>query len=180
MGAPRNLARRLLHAALRLAPANCLEWVEAMLSELEYIEGEWPALFWALGCTTAIFRQCLLEWGAQVGKYLGDLLGIRQFEEENKVNSTGKKTLGVLAGAGIALALGVGMFFLAHPIANMLQAVGIQKSMWSHLLSVLVPTELVLIVAAVLLWKRRTPVAVGILVTCAVMAIHVGVSLASR
>jgi hypothetical protein len=180
MGAPRNLARRLLRATLQFAPPNCREWAEAMLSELEFIEGEWPALFWALGCTTAIFRQCLLEWGAQFGKQLGNLLGIRQTKEENKMNSAGKKTLGVLSGAGIALALGVGMFFLAHPIADMLQAVGIQKSMWSHLFSVLVPTEVVLIIAAVLLWKRRAPVSVGILVTCAVMAIHVAVTLASR
>ena len=96
------------------------------------------------------------------------------------MNSTGKKTLGVLSGAGIAIALGVGMFFLRNVIAEMLLAVGIQKSMWSHLLSVLAPTELVLIIAAVLLWKRRTPVAVGILVTCAAMAVHVAVTLASH
>jgi hypothetical protein len=180
MSAPRNLARRLLRAALQFAPPGCREWTEAMLSELEFIEGEWPALFWALGCTTAIFRQCLLEWGAQFGKQLGNLLGIRPIKEENKVNSTGKKTLGVLSGVGIALALGVGAFFLRNVIADMLLAVGIQKSMWSHLLSVLAPTEVVLIIAAVLLWKRRTPVAVGILVTCAVMAIHVAVTLASH
>ena len=180
MCAPRTLARRLLRAALQFASPACREWAEAMLSELEFIEGEWPALFWALGCTTAIFRQCLLEWGAQFGRQVGNLLGIRQTKEESRMNSTGKKTLGVLSGVGIALALGVGAFFLRDVIADMLQAVGIQRSMWSHLLSVLLPTELVLIVAAVLLWKRRAAVSVGILVTCAVMAIHVAVTLASR
>ena len=180
MGAPRSLARKLLRAALQFASPACREWAEAMLSELEYIEGEWPALFWALGCTTAIFRQCVLEWSTQLGNQLGRFLGIRQTKEESKMNSTGKKTLGVLSGVGIALALGVGAFFLRDVIADMLQAVGIQRSMWSHLLSVLMPTEVVLIIAAVLLWKRRAPVSIGILVTCAVMAIHVAVTLASH
>jgi hypothetical protein len=180
MGAPRNLARRLLRAALQLASPGCREWAEAMASELEYIEGEWPALFWALGCTTAIFRRCLVEWGAQFGKQLGDWLGIRSIKEENKMNSTGKKTLGVLSGAGIAVALGVCMFFLRNVIGDMLLAMGIQKSMWSHFFSVIVPTEVVLVIVAALLWKRRAPVSVGILVACAVMAIHVAVTLASH
>ena len=96
------------------------------------------------------------------------------------MNSTGKKTLGVLSGVGIALALGVGAFFLRDAIADVLAAVGIQRSMWSHLLSVMLPTEVVLIVAAVLLWKRRAPVSIGILVTGAIMAIHVAVTLASH
>ena len=96
------------------------------------------------------------------------------------MNSTGKKTLGVLSGVGIALALGVGAFFLSHPLSKMLASVGVPRTMWSHLLTVLLPTELLLVAAAIWLWRRRTPMAVGILVTCAVMAIHVAVTLATR
>jgi hypothetical protein len=180
MGAPRTLALKLLRAALQCAPAASREWAEAMLVELEYIEGDWPAFFWALGCTTAIFRQCLREWSIQFVRQIGKILGIQTNREEKTMNSTGKKTLGVLSGVGIALALGVGAFFLRNVIADILQAVGIQRSMWSHLLSVLMPTEVVLVIAAILLWKRRAPVSIGILITCAVMAIHVGVTLASH
>jgi len=52
--------------------------------------------------------------------------------------------------------------------------------MWSYLLTILLPTELVLVAAAIWLWRRRTPMAVGILVTRAQMAVPVAVSLTTR
>ena len=152
-----------------------------MLRELDFIDGEWPALFWALGCTTVIFRECLSAWATWLWKQFTTLFGIRSSQEENKVNSTGKKTLGVLSGVGIALAIGVGAYFLRHLIASMLRAVGIPLTMWSHLLSVLFPTEAILVIAAIMLWrKKHAPIAIGILVTCFVMAAHVVVTLTSR
>ena len=186
MGAARSLAGKLLRAMLRHAPEERRAWVEAMLRELDFIgldrkHGDWAALFWALGCTSAIFRECLRGWGTWLWKRCMDLLGIRPVKEENKMNSTGKKTLGVLAGIGIALAFGVGMFLLRNVIADMLQAVGIQRSMWSHIFSVIVPAEEIVVVAAILLWRRRlAPVAVGLLLTGFVMAAHVVVFLVSR
>jgi hypothetical protein len=180
MGAVRNLAAKLLRVSLRLAPEASRAWAEAMLHELDYIDGEWAALFWALGGTTAIFRHCLREWSFGLGRVIGSLLGIQSIEGERKMNSTGKKTLGVLSGVGIALVLGVGAFFLSHPFGKMLASMGVPRTMWSHLLTILLPTELVLVFAAIWLWRRRTPMAIGILVTCALMAIHVAVSLASR
>jgi hypothetical protein len=180
MRAGRSIAATVLQAALRLAPQASREWAEAMLRELDYIDGEWTALFWALGCTTAIFRQCFREWSLSLGRAIGNLLRIRSIQEGNTMNSTGKKTLGVLSGVGIALVLGVGAFFLSHPLAKLLASVGVPRTMWSHLLTILLPTELLLVGAAIWLWRRRTPMAVGILVTCAFMAIHVAVSLASR
>jgi len=181
MGAARNLAAKLLRAMLKYAPQEKRAWVEAMLRELDFIEGEWPALFWALGCTTAIFRECLREWGSWLWKQFANLFGIRPIQEENKMNSTGKKTLGVLSGIGIALALGVSFFFLRHVISDMLLAVGIPRTMWSHILSVILPAEVIVVVAAILLWrKKRAPVAVGLLLTGFVMAAHVVVSLVSR
>ena len=97
------------------------------------------------------------------------------------MNSTGKKTLGVLSGMAIALALGVGAYLLRYVIANMLQAVGIAPTMWSHILSVIVPTELIVVAAAILLWRRRrAAVAVGLLVPALVMGAHVVIFLVSR
>jgi hypothetical protein len=178
MGLGRNLAAQLLRALLRYAPEERRAWVEAMLRELDFIEGEWPALFWALGCTTAIFRECLRGWGMWIRKQFAELFEIQSNQEDNKMNSTGKKTLGGLLGAGLALALGVGAYLLRFAIANMLQAVGIAPSMWSHIFSVIVPTELIVIVAAILLWRRkRTAVAVGLLVPAVLMGAHVVISL---
>jgi hypothetical protein len=190
MGAGRSLAARLLRLMLRYAPEERRAWVEAMLRELDFIgfdddpkssKGEWAALFWALGCTTAIFREFLRGWGTWLAKWCLKLLGIRSEREGDKMNSTGKKTLGVLAGIGMALALGVTLFFLAPSIANMLHTVGVPRTMWSHLLTVLLPAEVIVVVAAVLLWRRRyAPVAVGLLLTGFVMAAHVAVMLVMR
>jgi len=186
MGAPRTWAEKLLRAMLSLTPAERRAWVEAMLRELDFIgldqkHGDWAALFWALGCTGAIFRECLRGLGAWLLKQCANLLGIRPSEEGNKMNSTGKKTLGVLTGIGIALAFGVVMFLLRNVIADMLLAFGVQRSTWSHILSVILPTELIVIGAAILLWRRqRAAVAIGLLVPAALMGAHVVVFLASR
>jgi len=186
MGRVRTLAERLLRAMLRHAPEERRAWVEAMLRELDFIGldsewGEWAALSWALGCTTAIFRECVRGWGTWLGKRCLNLLGVQSEKGEKKMNSTGKKTLGVLAGVGLALALGVSLFFLRNVIADMLLAVGIPRTMWSHILSVIVPAEAIVVVAAILLWrKRRAPIAVGMLLTGFVMAAHVVVTLATH
>jgi hypothetical protein len=186
MGAARTLAEKLLRAMLRCVPEEKRAWVEAMLRELDFVGldskwGEWAALFWALGCTEVIFRECLRGFGTWLLKQCASLFGIRPSEEENKMNSTGKKTLGVLSGMGMALALGVGLFFLRNVIADMLLAVGIQRTMWSHILSVILPAELIVVAAAILLWRRhRAPIAVGLLLTGFVMAAHVVVSLVIR
>lgn len=186
MGAPRTLAERLLRALLRCAPEERRAWVEAMLRELDFIgldsrHGDWAALFWALGCTTVVFRECLSEWAEWLGKQCASLFGIRSTREESKMNATGKKTLGVLAGVGIALAFGVGLFFLRNVIADVLLAVGIQKSMWTHILSVILPAEIIVVVAAIVLWrKQRAPIAVGMLLTGFVMAAHVVVTVATH
>jgi len=181
MGLPRNLAEKLLRQLLRFAPEERRAWVEAMLRELDFVETELAALFWALGCTTAIFRECLRGWGAWLKKQYAELFGIQRNEEGNKMNSTGKKTVGVLAGMAIALGLGVGAYLLRNVIADALMAVGIQRSMLSHILSVIVPTELIVVVAAILLWRRkRAAVAVGLLVPAVVMGAHVVIFLATR
>ena len=62
MGTPRNLAARLLTAVLRYAPPESREWASAMLRELDFIEGDWPAFFWALGSAAAIARHAASNW----------------------------------------------------------------------------------------------------------------------
>ena len=97
------------------------------------------------------------------------------------MNETGKNTLGVLIGVVSALALGVLAFLLRNVIADALATMGIQRSMMSHILSVIVPTELIVVGAAVLLWRRkRAAVAVGLLVPALLMGAHLVVHLASH
>jgi hypothetical protein len=181
MGLPRNLAARLLRALLRYAPPERRAWAEAMLREMEFIEPEWDALFWALGCTTVIFRECLGELALWIRTQLAQFFGFRQIEEENNMNATGKKTLGFLSGMGIALALGVVAYLLRYVIADILKAFGIPPTMWSHILSVMLPTEIIVIGAAIVLWQRkRVAVAVGLLVPAVVMGGHVVLFLANR
>jgi hypothetical protein len=181
MGAARTFAARLLRAMLRHAPEERRAWAEAMLGELDYVEGEWAALFWALGCTTVMFRAWLSAWCDWMRERLATFLGLKKEREGTKVNSTGKKTLGVLSGIGIALALGVGAFFLSPTIARLLQSVGVPRTIWTHLLTILVPTELILVAGAIWLWRnRRAPVAVGLLATGLVMAGHIVVFLIQR
>jgi len=181
MSAVRKFASWLLRSALRYSPEESRDWAEAMLRELDFVESDWAALFWALGCTGAITRECLRGWGTWLLKQCADLLGIQPNKEENKMNSTGKKTLGVLAGVGITLALGFGGFFLRHAIGDMLLAVGIQKTMWTHILTVILPTEIIVVVAAIVLWrKQRAPIAVGMLLTALIMGVHVVVSIATH
>jgi hypothetical protein len=56
MSAIRRLASRLLRAAARHSSSATQDWANAILRELDFIEGDWAALFWALGGAAAIFR----------------------------------------------------------------------------------------------------------------------------
>ena len=42
----RGFAVWLLNAVLRHAPEHCQQWASAMLRELDFIEGDWAALFY--------------------------------------------------------------------------------------------------------------------------------------
>jgi hypothetical protein len=52
----RRLASAILAAAVRWASPAVREWGNAMLREMDLVEGDWAALFWALGSATALFR----------------------------------------------------------------------------------------------------------------------------
>jgi hypothetical protein len=72
-------------------------------------------------------------------------------------------------------------FLLSNGIANILLAMGIPRAMWSHILTIMLPVEIILVVAAIVLWRRqRAPVAIGLLVPAVGMAAHVAIFLSSR
>jgi len=52
----RRLASAILTAAVRRASPGVREWGNAMLREMDFVESDWDALFWALGSATALFK----------------------------------------------------------------------------------------------------------------------------
>jgi hypothetical protein len=168
MGAPRTLAAKLLRAVVRLAPRESRDWAFAMLRELEFIESEWGTLFWALGSTTAILRHVVSAWRGWFR---------RNSNKEAHMNNTGKRALGVGLGMLSALAL-LGCAFAVLRIAALLfPGLGIEHTEWTHWLAVIVIPEAIFVAATVMLWRKRGPVAAGILAMALVVALHVAVHL---
>ena len=171
MGTPRRVAARLLEALLRLAPAGSRDWALAMLGELDFIEGEWASLLWAMGGATAILGHAALATLARLK---------RQAKEGIGMNNTGKKIMGVSIGVLTALML-AGCLMATLRIAGILfPGLYGEHPGWLDWLAVLVIPEATFICATVLLWRKRGPVAAGILATGLVMALHIAVHLAMR
>jgi hypothetical protein len=172
MGAPRTLAERLLRAMVRLAPEESRDWANAMLAELDFIEGDWTALFWALGSATAILRHASAGWRRWISR--------KQRSEEGRMNSTGKKAISFASGALLALMLSLSVFGLQVLLAMLFPGLGLLRMQWTHLIAVVFVPEIVFVVSAILLWRKRTPVAAGILLTAVVMGMHVAIHFAMR
>jgi hypothetical protein len=149
MGTPRNLAARLLREVLRLAPDESRDWALAMLRELDFIEGDWAALSWALGSAAAILRHEASGWQARLR---------RQTDKGAGMNNTGKKAIALGLGVLSALAL-VGCAFAVLRIIGILIP-GLEHSPRAYWLAVL-----------------AIPEAAGIMATGLVMALHVAVQL---
>jgi hypothetical protein len=171
MGAPRTFAANLLGGVVRLVPEETRDWAAAMLRELDFIEGDWTAFFWALGSTTAILRHAVSVWRGWLKQ---------KAKKEAGMNNTGKKALGVGLGILSALAL-VGCLFAGLRIIGILfPGLGLEHSGWAYWLAVMAIPEAIFVVATVLLWQKKGPIAAGILATGLAMALHVGVHFAMR
>jgi hypothetical protein len=172
MGAPRKLAAALLRGVLRLAPIESRDWSLAMLRELDFIEGEWAAFFWALGSATAILRQALGSWRKWISQ--------RKANEEERMNPTGKKAFGFASGALLALVVALSMFGLLRIVALLFPGLGIEHLHWTHFVGAILIPEIIFVVSAILLWRKRTPLAAGILFTAIGIGVHVAVHLATH
>lgn len=168
----RTLARKLLCFAIRRAPGVSAEWTEAMLRELDYIPGEWESLFWALGSVAAIFRQSACALRAWLLKLPAP--------QEKHMNSTTRKTLGVLTGMGLALALAFTAFGIIVFLNLLFPALHLDRIEWTHVLFIVILPEIIFVAAAIRLWRTRTPIAAGILITAVALATHVLMHFAHR
>ena len=171
MGAPRSFAAALLRAALRLAPAASREWAAAMLRELDFIEGDWAALFWALGSTGVIFRHAATEWRAHFTN--------RKTKEE-QMNETGKKAIGFMSGllgAFVVVLCALGVQLLAEYLFPTLK---VAYRTMTHVTTVMVIPEAIFIAVAVKLWPKRGAVAAGVLFFAVAAGLHVFIYFARR
>ena len=166
----RKLAVRWLEAIVRNAPPPCREWASAMLRELDFIEGDWAALLWAIGSTAAISRHCLRVWRAWM----------RGREEGATMKDTAMKVLGVLLGVLIAVAVMAAGAFRVHGVLfrffPALEHLGVP---WPVYLIALV-LEALLVVGTVKLWQKRRPMAIGILLAAVVFGTHFVVHIATH
>jgi len=55
----RQAATVLLESAIRIAPPDTRDWGRAMRGELDYVEGSWAALMWALGGAGVLAKHAL-------------------------------------------------------------------------------------------------------------------------
>jgi hypothetical protein len=168
MSSARKFASGLLRAVARRAPSGSREWAAAMLRELDFIENDWAALLWALGSAAAIFGHPGKAW-----------FGRKSSEEERQMNEIGKKTVGLLAGVGVAALLilcAIGAVLLS---IRFFPGVGPGRIMWTHWLAI-ISVETIFVIAAVKLWRKRAPMAVGILLSGIVLAAHVVIHMATH
>jgi len=138
-----------------------------MLRELDFIESDWAALFWALGSSTAILRHAVPRGlRAWLGKY-------SRREEKEMNNNIGKKAVGVMWGVGIAVAVfaasGFGLLGLSYLLFPQWDA---EKVRWAQWLLVILIPEVVFISTAVAVWRKRRSMAVGILLSAAILIVH--------
>ena len=167
MSVPRRLASQLMRFMLDHSSEESREWAEAMLCELDFIESDWAALWWALGCTTAIFRQS----GRDVVRLLRRQAGVRTGAKEASMNEGGRKAIGFASGVGLAAAVAavaVGILFLAFSLFPSIEA-----REWLHLLIGVFIPETIFVVAIIALWHKRRPMALGILLFGAAAGLHV-------
>jgi hypothetical protein len=157
MTVARRVAFALVNAVARYVPPDLRTWGQAMVRELDFIEGDWAVLSWALGSTAALFVHAgLLK---KIGKSLG----------------------GVLSGAGIAggvfVVSAVGVLRLVLVVFPAWRAQPAPIAEW---LTAIVLPELVFVVAAVVLWRQRRFVAAGIGLTAITLMIHFVVHVAAH
>jgi hypothetical protein len=171
MSAPRRIATGLMRALVQYSSAESREWASAMLQEIDFIESDWEALLWALGCTTAIFRHSSGRISVWVGKQFGF--------EEGTMNDFQTRAIGVISGVGIAAAVTICFMVLTHLSGHIF---GFSGSPWMLRLAMMmaVVLEVLFAVSVVALWRKRRPMAVGILLSAILVGTHVAMYMSTH
>jgi hypothetical protein len=165
VGAPRRWAAGLLRAAIRLAPEQSRAWALAMLRELDFIEGDWAAFFWALGSFAAVLRHAVTAWHNW----------FTQKYKEAAMTESGKKVLGFAMGALCVLGLAGCAFPMMWLLPHLFPM--FRHTWWPHFTIAIVIPMIFIGLGAGFLWRKRGPVAAGVMLTALAIAFHLAVHL---
>jgi hypothetical protein len=145
-----------------------------MLSELDFIESDWATLFWALGGARAIFKY-------SIPRQLRGWLGKRSSQEEGPMlKHIRRNAAGTLSGIGIAVGVVVAAFGLVRVLLVIFPASTLKEVAWAEMLAVIMVPETIFVVAAVALWRKRGPMAVGLVLSAVILVAHVVVHLTTH
>jgi hypothetical protein len=164
MSATRKFAARLLRFVIRHSPHETQAWGNAMLRELDFIESDWAALLWALGSTTAIFRQSGRAIAAKFGK-------LNHQKEAAAMNNIGKRAAGFAAGITVGAVFIVIAVIFVHLLLQSVVALHSRPMPWFLASAAIV--EAIFFYAVAKQWGKRRPMAVGILLSALVLGTHV-------
>ncbi len=175
MSVARKLAYRLLNRVVRHASPDSQDWASAMLRELDFVEGDWGALVWALGSVTAVFRHSVpRQLRARLEKRFGAAQG-------GMLKNIRKMTAGMLLGVVIASVV------LTISLLGFLSAVQVLFPEWHaghtqfvEWLAFVVIPEAVFMAAVVALWRRKRSMAAGILLAAVMLMTHAIVHAVTR
>jgi hypothetical protein len=142
----RRITSRLLSLAAACAPTKFAEWARAMLGELDYVEDDWSAFFWALGSIGVLLRFSTIQ-----------LLRIPKWRDNSMIRHTGQVLLGAVV-AGIVCVAG------SLVCMALLKVAGLQLGdvRMSQRLIFIFLLEVTYVVIATALWHRRKFVSVGV------------------
>ena len=121
----RRFATWLLRSAVRIAPPGTSEWGQAVLGEMDQVEGDWAALLWAIGGAGFLVRRAVLSIFIPGGKRDDGFIA------EGFLFKEGSMRKPVLAGIGVCVLASV-LFFVAPAFRQ-----GFQVSLapWEDVLS---------------------------------------------
>jgi hypothetical protein len=138
-----------------------------MLREMDFIETDWAALWWALGSAAAIFRYSIpCEMAAWVKKQSGWL-------NQGTLRSMSRKAAGL--GTGVVISISVltaCIFGLTRVSPFLFPEWHLAEMPSAQYLSVLGIPETIFVIATVALWRRRRAVSAGILVSAITLVAH--------
>ncbi len=153
----RSLAVTLLGAVVRHSPPGSRSWGQAMLREMDFIATDWTALRWALGSTTAIFK-----YSIQRGVTASALL-------KAIGKSVGALTLSVVFCLGVVAA---SVFTLTHVWPFLFPDLHLARMPWAQWMTVLGMPEMIFVVTAVVLWRKRKILSSGVMVCAVALVTH--------
>jgi len=135
-----------------------------MLRELDFVQGDWAALRWAVGGSTALLRHSASRRGRD---WLTRALGA-----EGEPASARKKALGAVLGVALSGAiLALGVCGLWRHLVVLLP----QEEWQRATIAVIAALEVAYLRGAIALWRHRRPVAVGILLAAVALTVHVAI-----